>query len=241
MSTPAEPARRSFACIAGAAGASPYNLSPVAMAPTIVDPKRVKSFPDAAAFEAWLAAHHDREVDVWIRIYKKASGVPTITPAQALDVVLCWGWIDGQRKGLDETSFLQRYSPRKAKSVWSQINRDNIARLVAEGRMTAHGQRQVDQAKADGRWDAAYAPMRSASEATLPADLRAAIEADEKAYAALKTLGRPTLFALAFRTNLMKTPAGRARKIAELVARLARGEALVPAAPPRAKRVPTRK
>jgi uncharacterized protein YdeI (YjbR/CyaY-like superfamily) len=211
------------------------------MAPTIVDPKRVKSFPDAAAFEAWLAAHHDREVDVWIRIYKKASGVPTITPAQALDVVLCWGWIDGQRKGLDETSFLQRYSPRKAKSVWSQINRDNIARLVAEGRMTAHGQRQVDQAKADGRWDAAYAPMRSASEATLPADLRAAIEADEKAYAALKTLGRPTLFALAFRTNLMKTPAGRARKIAELVARLARGEALVPAAPPRAKRVPTRK
>src|SRR5688500_2814716 len=99
------------------------------MAPTIVDPKRVKSFPNPAAFEAWLAAHHDREPDVWLRIYKKASGVPTITPAQALDVVLCWGWIDGQRKGLDETSFLQRYSPRKAKSVWSQINRDNVARL----------------------------------------------------------------------------------------------------------------
>ena len=89
-----------------------------------------------------------------------SSGRPTVTPAQALDVVLCWGWIDGQRKGFDEHSFLQRYSPRTPKSRWSEINREHVARLSAAGRMTPHGQRQIDAAKADGRWDAAYAPMR---------------------------------------------------------------------------------
>ena len=101
--------------------------------------------------------------------------------------------------------------------MWSQINRDTVARLTTAGRMTPHGQRQVDAAKADGRWDAAYAPMRSATEATIPADLRAAIEANPRARKTFETLGRMNLFALAFRTNNMKTPAGRARKIAALV------------------------
>jgi len=200
------------------------------MAPIVVDPKKIKSFPTEAAFEKWLAAHHDRETELWLRIYKKGSGVPTVTAAQALDVVLCWGWIDGVRKGLDESSFLQRYCPRKARSIWSQINRDNIARLAASGRLTPHGQRQVDAAKADGRWDAAYAPMRSATAATMPADLRAAIEANPRALEAFQALGRQNLFSLAFRTNNMKTPAGRARKIASLVAMLARGETIVPEA-----------
>jgi len=200
------------------------------MAPIVVDPKKIKSFPTEAAFEKWLAAHHDRETELWLRIYKKGSGVPTVTAAQALDVVLCWGWIDGVRKGLDESSFLQRYCPRKARSIWSQINRDNIARLAASGRFTPHGQRQVDAAKADGRWDAAYAPMRSATAATMPADLRAAIEANPRALEAFQALGRQNLFSLAFRTNNMKTPAGRARKIASLVAMLARGETIVPEA-----------
>jgi uncharacterized protein YdeI (YjbR/CyaY-like superfamily) len=130
---------------------------------------------------------------------------------------------------------LQRYSPRKKKSVWSQINRVNVARLIAEQRMTPHGQRQVDLAKADGRWDAAYAPQSSASAATLPADLRAAIDENPRARATLQTLGRQNLFALTFRTNNMKTPAGRAKKIADLVAMLARGETIVPEAPRRAK------
>ena len=111
------------------------------MAPTIVDKSQIKSFPSEAAFEAWLTEHHDTHTEVWLRIYKKGSGVPTVTPLQAIDVALCWGWIDDLRKGLDEVSFLQRYTPRKKKSVWSQINRDNIARLVAAGRMTPHGQR----------------------------------------------------------------------------------------------------
>jgi uncharacterized protein YdeI (YjbR/CyaY-like superfamily) len=205
------------------------------MAPIIVDEKKIKAFRTEAAFEAWLSVNHGRETEVWLKIYKKDSGVATVTPAQALDVALCWGWIDGIRKGLDESSFLQRYSPRKAKSIWSQINRDNIARLIAAERMTPHGQAQVDLAKADGRWDAAYAPMRSATAATLPADLRAAIEESPRALETLQTLGRSNLFALAFRTNNMKTPAGRAKKIADLVAMLARGETITPETPRRAK------
>jgi uncharacterized protein YdeI (YjbR/CyaY-like superfamily) len=198
------------------------------MAPVIVDPKKVKSFRTEAAFATWLAANHARETEIWLKIHKKDSGMPSVTTAQALDVALCWGWIDGIRKGFDERSFLQRYTPRKAKSIWSQINRDNIARLTAAGRMTEHGQRQVDAAKADGRWDAAYAPIRSATEATIPDDLRAAIDASPKARKTFKTLGRVNLFALAFRTNSMKTPAGRANKIATLVAMLERGETIVP-------------
>ena len=198
------------------------------MAPIIPDPKKIKSFRSEAAFQAWLAANHARETEVWLRIYKKDTGVPTVTPAQALDVALCWGWIDGIRKSFDERSFLQRFTPRKARSVWSQINRENIARLTAAGRMTPHGQRQVAAAKADGRWAAAYAPIRSATEATIPDDLRAAIEANPRARKTFGTLGRQNLFALAFRTNNMKTPAGRAKKIAALVAMLARGETIVP-------------
>jgi uncharacterized protein YdeI (YjbR/CyaY-like superfamily) len=151
-----------------------------------------------------------------------------LTLRAALDVVLCWGWIDGIRKSLDERSFLQRFSPRRPKSIWSQVNRDHIARLVAAGRMTPHGQRQVDAAKADGRWDAAYAPMRNATESTVPEDLRAAIDANPRARKTFNTLGRQNLFSLAFRTNNMKTEAGRAKKIAELVAMLARGETIVP-------------
>jgi uncharacterized protein YdeI (YjbR/CyaY-like superfamily) len=97
---------------------------------------RIKTFESEEAFETWLAAHHDTEPEIWIRIYKKASGIPSVTPAQAIDVVLCWGWIDGIRKAFDERSFLQRYTPRGRKSIWSQINREHVARLVAAGRMT---------------------------------------------------------------------------------------------------------
>jgi len=198
------------------------------MAPIIPDPKKIKSFPTEATFERWLAANHNRETELWLKIHKKDSGKPTVTYAQALDVALCWGWIDGIKKSFDEHSFLQRFTPRKAKSIWSQINREHIARLTATGRMTPHGQRCVDAAKADGRWDAAYAPMRQATAATIPADLRAAIEASPRARKTFKTLGRQNLFALAFRTNNMKTPAGRAKKIAALVAMLESGETIVP-------------
>jgi uncharacterized protein YdeI (YjbR/CyaY-like superfamily) len=192
--------------------------------PVTPDSKNIKRFRTEAALERWLAVNHARKTELWLRIYKKGSGVPTVTPAQALDVALCWGWIDGIRKAFDEQSFLQRYTPRTARSAWSQINREHVARLRAAGRMTPHGQRPIDAAKADGRWDAAYAPIRSATADTVPADLRAAIDANPRARKAFGSLGRQQLFLLAYRTSKMKTPAGRARKIAQLVAMLASGE-----------------
>ena len=198
------------------------------MAPIIPVPERIRSFRTEAAFERWLSGNHERAPELWIRIYKKSSGVPTITPAEALDIALCWGWIDGIRKSLDDRSFLQRYCPRRPKSVWSEINRDNVSRLIAAGRMTPHGQRQIDAAKADGRWAAAYAPIRKTTAATIPDDLKAAIEKNPRARRMFNKLGRMNLFALAFRTNHMRTPAGRAKKIAALVDMLARGETIVP-------------
>lgn len=201
------------------------------MAAIIPDKNKIKSFRTAAAFETWLSANHARATELWLKIHKKDSGLPTVTHAQALDVALCWGWIDGIRKSFDDRSFLQRYTPRTVKSMWSQINRDHVARLTAAGRMTAHGQRQIDAAKADGRWDAAYAPIRSATAASVPDDLRAAIEANARARKTFQSLGRANLFALTFRTSNMKTPAGRAKKIAALVAMLARGESIVPQRP----------
>ena len=201
------------------------------MAPVVPDVRKIRSFRNEAAFAAWMAANHERETEIWLKIHKTGSGLPTVTNGQALDVALCWGWIDGIRKSFDEQSFLQRYTPRRARSIWSQINRNHVARLTSAGRMTPAGQRQVDAAKADGRWDAAYAPIRSASEATIPADLRAAIEANPRALKTFRTLRRQNLFALAFRTNNMKTPAGRARKIAALVDMLARGETISPQPP----------
>ena len=201
------------------------------MAPIVPNPAKIRSFRNEAAFERWMAANHQREDEIWLKVHKKDSGLPSVTPAQALDVALCWGWIDGIRKSFDERSFLQRYTPRRARSIWSQINREHVARLAAAGRMTPYGQKQVDAAKADGRWDAAYAPIRSASAETVPADLRAAIDANPRAARTFARLGRQNLFALRFRTNNMKTPEGRARKIAALVDMLARGETIVPEPP----------
>jgi uncharacterized protein YdeI (YjbR/CyaY-like superfamily) len=198
------------------------------MASLVPDANRIQSFRDVNAFEAWFSANHDREPHLWVRIFKKGSGVATVTTAEALEVALCCGWIDGIRKGFDQSSYLQRYTPRRARSIWSQVNREHVARLTAAGRMTVHGQRQVDAAKADGRWHAAYAPIRETTQATIPADLRAAIEASSRARRTFRGLGKMNLFALAFRTNQMKTAAGRARKIAALVSMLAGGDTIVP-------------
>ena len=126
------------------------------MAPFVVNPDNVREFKTGDAFYKWLKANHDKADEVWIKIHKKGSGLPSITALEAIDVILCWGWIDGIRKGFDDKSFLQRYVPRGKKSVWSQVNQQNVARLIKEGRMTPYGIAQVDAAKADGRWDKAY-------------------------------------------------------------------------------------
>ena len=198
------------------------------MAAVVPDKKFMRSFASSAALETWMRANHAKAPVLWLKVHKKGSGLPSVTPAEALDVMLCWGWIDGLKKSFDEKSFLQRYTPRRAKSIWSQVNREHVARLVAAGRMTPHGQAQVDAAKQDGRWDAAYAPIRAASADGMPPDLMKAIRKNPKALATFRTLNRANLFALGFRTNNMKTAAGRAKKIAALVDMLARGETIIP-------------
>jgi len=195
------------------------------MAPVTVDPAKVREFKTAEAFYSWLSKHHDKEDEVWIRIHKLSSGLPSITPKEAIDAVLCWGWIDAIRKGLDEKSYLQRYTRRGRKSTWSQINVDNVARLVAEGRMTEHGLREVEAAKADGRWDRAYGGSKTMK---IPDDLQAAIDAEPAAKAMLAKLSAQNRFALAFRTHNMKTEAGRKKRIAAFVDMLQRGETIYP-------------
>lgn len=195
------------------------------MPPVHVDPAKIREFPDADSFYAWLGEHHDRADEVWIKIHKLGSGLPSITPKEAIDVVLCWGWIDAIRKGFDDKSFLQRYTPRGRKSVWSKINVDNVARLIAEGRMTSHGLAHVEAAKADGRWDRAYG---SGKNLKIPQDLQAAIDAEPEAKAMLENLSEQNRFALAFRIHNLKTEDGRKRAIARSVEMLKRGETIYP-------------
>lgn len=195
------------------------------MASVRVDPAKVHVFKNAQAFYRWLGAHHASESEVWIKIHKVGSGLPSITPKEAIDVVLCWGWIDAVRKAYDDKSYLQRYTPRGRNSTWSQINVANVARLVEEGRMTTHGLRQVELAKADGRWEQAYA---SGKDMVLPADLLAAVEAEPMARETLAKLNAQNRFALAFRLHQMKTEAGRQRKVASFVQMLKDGGTIYP-------------
>lgn len=195
------------------------------MPPIIVDPAKIRAFKTAESFSAWLGKNHDKESEIWIKIHTVGSGLPSITPREAIDVCLCWGWIDAVRKGLDDKSYLQRYTPRGRKSIWSQINVDNVARLSKEGRMTEHGLKQVEAAKADGRWQRAY---QSSKAMPLPADLEAAIAAEPKAQAMLAKLSSQNRYALAFRLHNMKTEAGRKKKIDTFVRMLKRGETIHP-------------
>lgn len=194
------------------------------MAPVNVDPAKVREFRNAEVFYKWLGKNHDKADEIWIKIHKVKSGLASITPKEAIDVVLCWGWIDGIRKGLDETSFLQRYSPRGKRSVWSKINVENVARLIAEKRMTAHGLAHVDAAKADGRWDRAYA----IKDMEFPADLQAAIDAVPRAKMMFAKLSAQNRFALSFRVSQLKTEAGRRKRIAAFVEMLAKGATIYP-------------
>ena len=184
----------------------------------------VREFKTSESFYKWLGRYHDKADEVWIKIHKVGSGLKSITPKEAIDVVLCWGWIDGQRKGFDDKSYMQRYSPRTRKSIWSRINVDNVARLITEGRMTEHGLKEADAAKSDGRWARAY----NSKDMKIPDDLQAAVDAEPKAKAMLAKLSAQNRFALAFRTHNMKTEAGRKKKIAAFVEMLKRGETIYP-------------
>lgn len=195
------------------------------MAAVVPKKEKIREFPDQASFEKWLAAHHDSEDELWLKLHKKGSGLKSVTIQEALDVALCWGWIDAIRKSFDDKSYLQRYVPRGKKSVWSQINRDHIERLIKEGRMQPAGLKQVEAAKADGRWDRAYA---SAKTMEIPDDLLAAIEAEPEAMELFQRLSSQNRYALAFRLHHMKTEAGRKKKIESFVKMLQQGETIHP-------------
>jgi uncharacterized protein YdeI (YjbR/CyaY-like superfamily) len=188
-----------------------------------VDPTKIREFKTVDDFYNWLSKHHDKEREVWIKMHKVGSGLQSITAKEAIDAILCWGWI--LRKGFDDKSFLQRYTPRGPKSLWSQINVDNVARLTKEGKMTEHGLGHVAAAKADGRWERAY---KGGKDMALPPDLVAAINAEPKAKKMLQRLSAQNRFALAFRVHNMKTETGRRKKIETFVAMLKRGETIYP-------------
>ena len=170
--------------------------------PTTFKDEPVLRFESPAAFRAWLAEHHASHKGFWLRIPHKATGRPTATYAEALDEALCYGWIDGQKNKDEPDSFLQRFTPRKPRSPWSQRNREHVARLEAAGKMTAAGRREVEAAKADGRWEAAYAPQ---STMEVPAELQAGLDADPQAKAFFEGLPKaqryPFLYRIATATN----------------------------------------
>jgi uncharacterized protein YdeI (YjbR/CyaY-like superfamily) len=180
-------------------------------------PQDVLDLPDGPAWEAWLENYHDQAAEAWLRIAKKGSGQTSITICDALDGALCFGWIDGQRRGLDDVSFLQRYCPRRARSSWSQVNVDKVERLIAAGRMRPSGIAQVEAARADGRWAAAYEPQRTAE---TPADFAAALAQDDEARTAYDALGRSERYAVMLPVLKATTPEARAREVVRAVAAL---------------------
>jgi uncharacterized protein YdeI (YjbR/CyaY-like superfamily) len=185
----------------------------------------VLAFSTAEEFEHWLEREHDSTPGVWIRFPRKGTDVASLTYEEAVGVALCFGWIDGQARSWDETAWLQRYTPRRKRSIWSQINRERVARLLEEGRMRAAGLAEVERAKADGRWDAAYAPP---STATVPPDLEAALTASPAAAEAFAGLDSRNRYSILHRLATAKRPETRARRVATFVAMLEQGELLHP-------------
>jgi uncharacterized protein YdeI (YjbR/CyaY-like superfamily) len=176
------------------------------------------SFCDAAGWESWMAAHHDQQPEAWLRIAKRHSGIASVTVAEALDVALCYGWIDGQRKAHDAVWFLQRYSRRRPRSSWSRVNVAKVEALMAAGRMQPAGLAEVAAAKADGRWQGAYESQRTAA---IPPDLAAALAGDARAKAAFDRLGRSGRYAVILPLLKARTPGTRARSLARAIERLA--------------------
>jgi uncharacterized protein YdeI (YjbR/CyaY-like superfamily) len=186
---------------------------------------------DAGAWLAWLSEHCREPNGVWLVLARKGVTEPTsLTYAQALDEALCHGWIDGQVRRRDEATFKQRFTPRRSRSIWSKRNVGLVAELAAQGRMHPAGLAEVERAKADGRWDAAYA---GSTEIEVPADLAAALGANPRATAMFAQLSRVNRYAILFRLGNLKRPETRARRIEQYVAMLARGETIHPQSPPK--------
>lgn len=191
------------------------------MSPTPPDDRPVLLFEGPGEWEAWLEENHAAAPGVWLRLGKKGAGLRTLTYEEALDAALCWGWIDGQKRSWDAVSWIQKFTPRRPRSTWSRVNTGKVARLTESGRMRPPGLREVERAKADGRWDAAYDSPRNA---TVPDDLRAALDASPAARDAFAALSGANRYAVLWRVQTARKPETRAKRIRDLVAMLERGE-----------------
>jgi uncharacterized protein YdeI (YjbR/CyaY-like superfamily) len=195
------------------------------LSPVGVTDLPVLSFSSRDEWAAWLSANHATSPGVWLAIAKKNGGAPCVSYADALEVALCYGWIDGQKSRLDATHWLQRFTPRRPRSKWSKINRNKAQALIGAGLMQPAGLREVEQAKADGRWDLAYEGQRAI---TVPPDLEEALAADSQARAFFATLSSANRYAILYRIADAKRPQTRAARIAKFVAMLARHETVHP-------------
>ena len=191
------------------------SIIPLELAPTL--------FKSAKAFEAWLKKNHATSEGLWLKIAKRGSNEPSVTYPEAVEIALCWGWIDGQKKSFDDQHYLQRFTPRRARSVWSKINVEKVQALIEAGRMQAPGQAQVEAAKADGRWARAYDGARTS---TVPEDLQAALEAEPAAKTFFASINASNRYAILWRIQMAARAETRARRIAQLVGMLARGETI---------------
>jgi uncharacterized protein YdeI (YjbR/CyaY-like superfamily) len=182
---------------------------------------RPRSFRSSKELRAWMAKEHARVPTLLLRIYKKDSGVPSVTYAEALDQALCFGWIDGQKLPFDANSWVQKFTPRRTKSSWSKINVAHVGRLIQEGQMTAAGLEQVEAAKADGRWAVAY---DSPANATVPAEFLEELARNAKAKQFYATLNKTNLYSIAYRLQTAKRPETKSKRIKLIIEMLARGE-----------------
>lgn len=178
-------------------------------------------FKSPKSFETWLEKHHDNSPGIWMKIYKKDSGIKTITYAEALDVALCFGWIDGQKQKFDEVCWLQKFCPRTAKSIWSKVNIGHVEKLIQNGKMQPAGLKAIENAKADGRWEKAY---DSPSKMTIPEDFLKELSKNKKAEIFFKTLNKTNLFSIGFRLQTAKKQETREKRMKQIIEMLAKGE-----------------
>jgi uncharacterized protein YdeI (YjbR/CyaY-like superfamily) len=185
----------------------------------------ILAFTSAEEFSSWLAKHHSVSLGIWIRIFKTGSGVPTVSYAEALDVALCYGWIDGQKKKHDTGSWLQKFTPRGRKSIWSKRNREHVERLGRSGMMKAAGIAAVEAAKADGRWEQAYG---SSSNMVVPPDFLTELAKDKKAESFFSTLNKANIYSIVWRLQTAKKPETRTRRMKTIIEMLKKGEKFHP-------------
>jgi uncharacterized protein YdeI (YjbR/CyaY-like superfamily) len=201
-----------------------YNKVPLSHQ-TVVDMKKpeplIKSFKDAAAFGSWLKKNHAKSSGIWIKFFKKNSGVKSVVYSEALDEALCWGWIDSQTKTFDAKAYLQRFTPRRSRSIWSKRNRDHVARLVKEKRMQASGLAEVNAAKKDGRWEVAYDSPKNME---VPQDFLKELSKNKKAKKFFDSLNRANVYAIAWRLQTAKKPETHAKRLRDILKMLGEGK-----------------